>query len=198
MEPILFDKSHLALPPDSVTLLLRRWVARSALLIASVAAPTVAGAQGPAPATAADTFAQRLARAYSRLGSDLLIIRSRWAPAGLTDAAFDQEPSFFYFTGDEHLLGAVLVIDGATHRTELFLADLPPDLRFLAPSQAGPSTLAGSSVHVDHVSSWNDFGSFVDNRLSHAPRPTIYVDDGGDARSSGNGRTRWCGAVASS
>src|SRR5690349_22557377 len=113
----------------------------------------------------------------------MLIIRSRWAPAGVTDAAFDQEPSFFYFTGDERLLGAILVIDGATHRADLFVSDLPRDLRFFAPSQAGPAVLSPNAVHVDYVSSWNDFASFVDDRLSHDPRPTIYVDDGGDASS---------------
>lgn len=164
-----------------MTLLLRRSVARSALLIASISASTVAGAQGAAPATVASTYAQRLARAYSQLGNGLLIIRSRWAPAGPTDAAFDQDPSFFYFTGDERLLGAVLVIDGGTRRAELFLPDLLPFLRFVAPSQTGPAALSPSSVHVDHVSGWNDFASSIDGRLSRDPRPTIYVDDGGYA-----------------
>ncbi|HWH04751.1 MAG TPA: aminopeptidase P N-terminal domain-containing protein [Gemmatimonadales bacterium] len=161
--------------------LLRRLIAWSVLLVASMTASTVAGAQGAAPTTAFSTYAQRLARAYSRLGNDLLIIRSRWALAGATDAAFDQEPSFFYFTGDERLLGAVLVIDGATRRAELFVPNLPPPLRLFAPSQAGPAGLSPSSVHVDHVSDWNAFASYVDDRLSHDPRPTIYVDDGGYA-----------------
>lgn len=160
---------------------IRRSVAWSALVIASMTASTAAGAQGAAPVTASSRYAQRLARAYSRLGNGLLIIRSRWTLAGATDAAFDQEPSFFYFTGDERLLGAVLVIDGATRRAELFVRDLPPPLRLFAPNQAGPAALVPSSVHVDHVSGWSDFATYVDDRLSHDPRPTIYVDDGGYA-----------------
>lgn len=180
---IPFGKSHLRQPADRVTLLLRRSVAWSALLIASVTASSVAGAQSAAPATVSSTYAQRLARAYSLLGNGLLIIRSRWAPAGPSDAAFDQEPSFFYFTGDERLLGAVLVIDGTTRRAEVFVPDLPSYFRLLAPTQRGPAALSPNSVHVDKVSGWNDFASFVDERLSHDPRPTIYVDDGGDASS---------------
>lgn len=163
--------------------LLRRLVAWPAPLIASLIASPVADAQGAVPTIPASTYAQRLTRTYARLGNDILVIRSRWAFAGATDAAFAQEPSFFYFTGDERLLGAVLVIDGATRRAELFVPTLPPPLQFFVPSQTGPAALSPSSVHVDRVSAWSDFASYVDDRLSHDPRPTIYVDDGGDASS---------------
>ena len=162
--------------------LLQRSIALPALLIASITASTVGGAQVLPAATGPSTYKERFARAYSRLGNGLLIIRSRSAPALPTDAAFDQEPSFFYFTGDERLLGVVLVLDGATRRAELFVpAELPPDLRFFAPRQTGPTVLSPSSVHVDRVSGWNDFASFVDNRLLRDPRPSIYVDAGGYA-----------------
>lgn len=165
-----------------VTVHLRRSVALSALLIASMTASTVGGAQGAPPATASSTYAARFARAYSQLGTNLLVIRSRSSLAGPADAAFDQEPSFFYFTGDERLLGAVLVIDGATRSAELFVpAHLPPRMRFFAPRQTGSTALSPNSIHVDCVSDWSDFSSYVDNRLSRDPPPTIYVDDGGEA-----------------
>lgn len=165
-----------------VTFLLRYSVALLSLLLASATVSTVGRAQTAQPATASSPYMERFARAYARLGNGLLIIRSRWALAGSADAAFDQEPNFFYFTGDERLLGAILVLDGATRHAELFVpAALPRGLHFFAPGQTGPAAMLPSSTHVDHVAGWNDFSSYVDNRLSREPHPTIYVDDGGEA-----------------
>src|SRR5262245_14206442 len=108
-----------------------RTLARVALMITSAAVSTVGIAQIPSRSTSASPYAERLARAYSRLGNNLLVIRSRSTPAAGTENAFHQEPGFFYFTGDERLLGAVLIIDGGARRAELFVpTELPADLRF--------------------------------------------------------------------
>ncbi|HEY4320092.1 MAG TPA: aminopeptidase P N-terminal domain-containing protein [Gemmatimonadales bacterium] len=144
--------------------------------------PTAATAQRAASAPNAPIYTQRLAHAYAHLGNGLLVIRSRWTPAGLNDAAFEQEPNFYYLTGDERLFAAVLVLDGATRQAELFVpAELPAALRFFAPTQPGPMALAPAAVHIDHVSAWGDFSSYIDSRLRADPRRVIYVDDGGGA-----------------
>ena len=57
----------------------------------------------------------------------MLIVRSQWAPAHPTQPAFEQDPTFFYFAGADHLLGAIHVLDGKSKRAERFLLNaLPP------------------------------------------------------------------------
>ena len=125
--------------------------------------PAPAAAQGVMSAADVARHAARRERAYDRLGPNLLVVQSRWRPAQPSDAAFDQDPTFFYYTGDDRLIGALLVLDGASRRAEVFVrraADRTRDLR------------------VDAVSNWTAFESFVEKRLAANPRLTILVDDG--------------------
>ena len=111
-----------------------------------------------------------------------MVIRSVAAPATLAAAEFRQEPNFLYFTGNDRLLGGVLVLDGSAHRAELFVPTrLPPSLEWYAPHQPGPSTLSPTSVHVDQVSDWRAFSAYMDERLARATHPVIYVDQGADS-----------------
>lgn len=122
--------------------------------------------------------AARLAHAYDRLGKNVLIIRSSEAPASFTAAGFDQDPNFFYYTGSARMLGAILVLDGASRRAELFLpSQLPRRLRFVA-GDVRPSALSPSSLHVDRVSDWNEFSKYVDGRVAGDSSLIIYVDAG--------------------
>jgi Xaa-Pro aminopeptidase len=156
----------------------RLCLAFAACLLAGSAGAHVGEAQ---PSGLTSIFADRLARAYARLGNNLLIIRSNASPAPLTAAGFDQDPAFFYFTGAARLLGGILVLDGGTRRTELFVpADLPNDWRLFAPTQA-QSSLSSSVLHVGRVSRWQAFAQYVDGRLTGVSPPTIYVDAGGSA-----------------
>jgi Xaa-Pro aminopeptidase len=140
----------------------------------------VALAQPRAVASDTARFAARRARAYERLGGDLLIAQSRSTPARATQAGFDQDPSFFYFTGAERVLGAVLVLDGATRRAEMFV---PQSLREFvgagARDQPIPGSAAAAALHVDGVSAWNELPSYIDRRLTSNPQLVIHVDDGG-------------------
>jgi Xaa-Pro aminopeptidase len=123
-------------------------------------------------------YSARLARAYDRLGKNVLIIRSREVPASFSAAGFEQDPNFFYYTGSERLLGAVLVLDGALRRAELFLPwQLPRRLRFVT-GDVRPSGLSPSSLHVDRVSDWNAFSKYVDDRVTDDSNLIIYVDAG--------------------
>jgi Xaa-Pro aminopeptidase len=137
-------------------------------------------AQRPAGAQATPTYAQRIAKAYDRLGKDVLIVRSAWTPASSIAARFDQASSFFYFTGAESLLGGVLVLDGAARRAELFLPrELPGGLKAVAPNQPAPGAATPASLHVDAVSDWSAFAPYIDRRLAADPGLIIRVDDGG-------------------
>jgi Xaa-Pro aminopeptidase len=155
-------------------------VSLTAALLALVATPTRSSAQGARALATADRYAVRRERAYSRLGNDLLVVRSRWAPGYVTQPAFDQDPTFYYFTGADHVLGAILVLDGRTRRAELFLpAALPRSLGPIAGKQPKSGVAQADSFHVDGVADWNAFSRYVERRLRDEPRPTIQVDDDG-------------------
>ena len=149
----------------------------TALLVAAHSAPACQGTPTLRPRPQPD-YALRRARAFARLGKSLLIIRSRTAPASFSDARFDQDPNFFYFTGSERLLGAILVLDGRSRRAELFLPGQWP--RRLKPlvGDMRPATLSADSLHVDRVSDWNAFAPYVDGHVAADPSVTIYVDAG--------------------
>ena len=158
----------------------RRARVTAVVLNACVAISTSGAAQDPAPSALGSVYASRMARAYAFLGKDLLIVRSNWAPASLLESGFEQVPNFYYFTGDGHVLGAVLVLDGGARRAELFLPSvLPAGLRWLAPHQPNPTRAVADSFHVDRVSEWSEFAPFVASRLAAEPRLTVRVDDGG-------------------
>ena len=119
-----------------------------------------------------------LEQAYSRLGSDLLIVRSQWAPAQFTQATFEQDPTFYYFTGADHLLGAILVLDGKTRRAELFLpSTLPGFLGLVGANPPKPITANAAALHVDGVADWNAFPRYIERRLGESPGLSIRVDD---------------------
>ena len=152
-----------------------------ALTLSTALARTTAPAAAQAPGSAADVarYAARRARAYDRLGPNLLVVQSRWRPAQPSDASFDQDPTFFYYTGDERLLGALLLLDGATRRAEVFVPTSPRGMA--AMSQAGLGSDRAASLRVDAVSDWTAFESYVEKRLADNPRLTIHVDDGSAA-----------------
>src|SRR5689334_16725642 len=89
--------------------LLRHVLTASFPMVLAMASPV--SAQTPT-ATDAARYAARRERAYARLGNDVLVVRSRWATSEYTEPAFEQDPTFYYFTGADHLLGALLVLDG--------------------------------------------------------------------------------------
>ena len=130
-----------------------------------------------AVANEAARYAARRERAYSRLAGDVLVVRSEWAPAHHTRPAFEQDPTFYYFTGADHLLGAILVLDGKTRRTELFLpSTLPRFLGLVAPGQPKPSAADAATLHVDGVADWTAFSRYVARRLAEDPQLSIRVD----------------------
>lgn len=150
-----------------------------ALALAAFITPTAPlTAQRGMPAADAARYAARRQRAYERLGSNLLVIQSRWTPASAREPGFDQDASFYYFTGADHLIGALLVLDGAGRRANVFLPRASPG-RLVATSQAGLGDDRAASLGVDSVYDWGAFVPYLEKRLADNPRLTIYVDGGG-------------------
>ena len=122
-------------------------------------------------------YAARRERAYARLGNDLLVVRSRWATGHVTQPAFEQDPNFYYFTGADQLLGAILVLDGKTRRAELFLPPaLPGFLGPIAANQPKSAAVDTAAFHVDGVADWNAFPRYIQRRISEQPSLSIQVD----------------------
>jgi len=145
--------------------MLRNLLTASLPILLAMASPVTA--QNPTATTDAARYAARRERAYARLGNDVLVVRSRWTTSDYTEPAFEQDPTFYYFTGADHLLGALLVLDGKARRTELFLPPrLPEVLGPVAENQPKPAAMNAAAVHVDGVADWNAFPRFIQRRLS--------------------------------
>ena len=159
--------------------MLRAILAFSALGLSLVLARGMPlAARAGVPPTARARYAARRAAAYDRLGSNLLVVSSRWAPASARQAGFDQDATFYYFTGAERLIGAILVLDGATRRAEVFVQKPSPG-SLAAMSQADLGTDRAASLGVDRVSDWEAFVPYVEQWLGGHPRAVMFVDDGG-------------------
>ncbi|MDF2774877.1 MAG: Xaa-Pro aminopeptidase, partial [Geminicoccaceae bacterium] len=95
------------------------------------------------------------------------------------------DATFYYYTGAGRLIGAVLVLDGATRRAEMFLPSARPGT-YVGMSQADLGADRAASLRVDAVSEWRALAPFIERRLADYPRLTIHVDDGGaEAASAG-------------
>ena len=158
--------------------------------IAAVIGGFALGISQGVAAQAPPVFAARQSQAYERLGNGLLILRSAWTLPGGTAPGLEQDASFYYFTGADRVLGAVLVLDGSARRAELFLPRaLPGILGFVAPGQPRPGA-QGGSLSVDRVSEWSEFARYIDGTVAGDSRLAILVDGGGDG-------ARFTGALGS-
>lgn len=158
----------------------RDWLL-GACLLASVVRAAPIDAQATSTVDDFSRYAARRERAYSRLGDNLLVVQSRWSPAPATAAGFSQDPTFYYFTGAEHLTSALLVLDGSTRRAEVFLSPPVPGsfIQTVAPDQTLSAVERARALHVDGVATWNGFAAYVEKRLADNPRLVIHVDGGG-------------------
>jgi len=153
-------------------------IALDGLLLALLGASTALPAQDLRAPAADVRYAARRDRAYARLGNDMLVIRSRWATGHVAQPAFEQDPTFFYYTGADRVLGAILILDGKTRRAELFLPHaLPAVLGPIGETQPKPNAVKPEAYHADAVADWNAFPRYLERRLRDDPRPTIRVDE---------------------
>src|SRR5439155_2719353 len=90
-------------------------------LLAVTLGTTTARAQIPASA-----YPARRTQAMARIGGDVLIVPARGSFLADDQLGFVQAADFQYLTGLEELVGAVLVLDGATSTAMLFVAPRNP------------------------------------------------------------------------
>lgn len=95
----------------------------------------------------------------------------------LVSHGFQQNPSFFYFTGLTSAVNAILALDGITKESWLFVpATLSGAEKWLPQALIAPGQASEKKWRLDHVVPWDEFAAFLDRRQQQAPL-TLYIDD---------------------
>ena len=120
-------------------------------------------------------YAERRERAANAFHDGILLLH---ASSELNPSAdgFHQDPYFYYFTGLENTVGALLAIDGKSNESWLFLPSHPPFLKSgLQPEvRAGPD--AERSLALQHVVDWDELSGFF---ASHSAEKVFLYFAGG-------------------
>src|SRR5580704_783403 len=90
----------------------------TSILAIALIGPVYAAAQAP-------VGVERRQRAATALRDGILLLHAK-STLDFDADGFRQEPSFYYFTGLENTVGAVLAIDGKTGESWLFLPSRGP------------------------------------------------------------------------
>ncbi|MBI3790903.1 MAG: aminopeptidase P family protein [Gemmatimonadetes bacterium] len=132
--------------------------------LALVLAATLAGAARAQ--SAAQPFAGRRDRALDRAGTALVIVPSRASFLADDQKGFVQAADFYYLTGLEDVMGAVLVLDGRDRSTHLFVArPLPLLNRGVVIAGAASAARLGLS----HVAPVDSLEPWLRRRFAAAP-----------------------------
>ena len=95
----------------------------------------------------------RRQRAAAAFQDGILLIHAR-SEFPLTGDGFRQDPFFYYFTGLENTVGAILAIDGKSGESWLFLPSKPPLLWTGLQAEVLPGPEAETRFGIDHVVDW--------------------------------------------
>jgi Xaa-Pro aminopeptidase len=140
-------------------------------LVAVVAPPVFA-----ADVSAAE-FKARRTELMARLPDGIVLLHARGDIAS-QDAwyqhAWHQDPSFYYFAGDDVSVSSILAIDGMSKEVWLFT----PPKKFGNAFPPMDAIMAAAAKHsADHTAAWAEFVPWVERRLASNPIPVLYVDD---------------------
>jgi Xaa-Pro aminopeptidase len=105
-------------------------------------------------------FAGRRHRAADEFHDGILLLH---ASSELNAAAdgFHQDAFFYYFTGLENTVGAVLAIDGKANESWLFLPSHPPFRRIGLEPEVQPGQEAEKRLALQHVVDWSELKEFL-------------------------------------
>ena len=117
---------------------------------------------------------ERRQRAAAAFKDGILLLH---ASASLEDTAdgFRQDPFFYYFTGLENTVGAVLAIDGSSSESWLFLPSKPPYARSGVPPEVQVGSPSSVGLGIEHVLDWSELQNFLGSHAKQA-RFLYYAD----------------------
>ncbi|HSE24418.1 MAG TPA: aminopeptidase P N-terminal domain-containing protein [Pyrinomonadaceae bacterium] len=124
------------------------------------------------------TFRTRRDRVMQAASDALVLVRSRSTVMAENEDGFRQNALFYYLTGLENAVGALLVIDSQRHESWLFVpssGQLAGFGRFMHSPYAyvDPGPTSGERLDLDHIVEWAEFAPFVDRRLQENSRLVI-------------------------
>jgi Xaa-Pro aminopeptidase len=112
-------------------------------------------------------FAQRRQRAANEFRDGILLLHAN-SDLNPSNDGFHQDPFFYYFTGLENTVGAVLAIDGKSNESWLFLPSHPPFQRSGLPPEVKPGPEAETALALQHVVDWSELNGFLAARSGQA------------------------------
>src|SRR5262245_24082575 len=124
-------------------------------------------------------YPSRRAAVVARLGSDVLIVPGRSSFQEDDQLGFRQAPSFQYLTGLDSLVGAVLVIDGSSSTSTLYVAPKNP---LLTKGVVIPGGESARALQVSDVRPVADLEPWLRARFVRAPTTVLVAPT--DARAS--------------
>jgi|SRR5579862_424933 len=118
-------------------------------------------------------LAGRRQRAAAAFPDGILLIHAK-SSMEFTADGFRQDPIFYYLTGLENTLGAILAIDGKSGESWLFLPPDPPYAKLGLQPEAVPGLDDSKRLGIEHVVDWTELESFLTRRAT-APVPLYYA-----------------------
>jgi len=124
------------------------------------------GGEKAAAAAQPPVGVERRQRAATALHDGILLLHAK-STLDFDADGFRQEPFFYYFTGLENTVGAVLAIDGRTGESWFFLPSRGPSRGGLA-LEAQPGAEAAKLLGFEHVVDWSEMETFFSGRAAQA------------------------------
>lgn len=115
-------------------------------------------------------FAERRQRASMAFKDGILLLHASSATE-ISQDGFRQDPYFFYFTGLENTVGAVLAVDGQKGDSWLFLPTNPPFHKSGLVPEIQPGAV---QTGFQHVVDWSELDRFLG---AHGSGHLYYVED---------------------
>jgi Xaa-Pro aminopeptidase len=121
------------------------------------------------------TMGARRKRAASAFHDGILIVHAL-SRLDIAADGYRQDPYFYYLTGLENTVGALLAIDGKSAESWLFLPDHPPFQKGGLQPEVLPGADAAKRLSIHHVMDWSELDGFLSREAESAPR-IYYADD---------------------
>lgn len=124
-----------------------------------------------------DELRERRQRGAVTFHDGILLVHAKSVVDGTADG-FRQDAAFYYFTGLENTLGAVLAIDGRSGESWLFVNPQPPFSK-IQPPEVSANPAVSKQLGIEHVVDWSELEGFLAQRASSAT--TLYYQASVDA-----------------
>src|SRR3984957_2105890 len=115
------------------------------------------------------TISARRKRAGSAFHDGILIVHGV-SRLDIVADGYRQDPYFYYFTGLENTVGALLAIDGKSGESWLFLPDHPPYQKRGLQPEGLPGVDAAKRLGIDHVVDWSELDGLLSRHASPGAR----------------------------